>query len=66
MTSIISVGARFVEDEGPPRAVALEAELPRTPASAAGSQMASLGPAEACEAQPRLEQPVRQILLKLG
>lgn len=35
-------------------------------ASAAGKQMVCLGPAEACEAEPRHEPPVWQILLKLG
>lgn len=65
-TSIRSVGASFVEDDGPPHAVTLEAELPRTSVSAAGNQMACLGPAKAYKAEPRHEQPVRQILLKLG
>ncbi|KAK2517300.1 hypothetical protein Q9966_014725 [Columba livia] len=66
MTSIKSVGASFVEDDVPHHAATLETELPRTSANAAGDQTASLGPAEACEAELRHDQPVWQISLKLG
>lgn len=66
MTSIKSVGASFVEDNVPHHAATLETELPRTSANAAGDQTASLGPAEACEAELRHDQPVWQISLKLG